>query len=41
MRYLFAGVKELLKSISEKQGKQMNSAESAEDIPKFVEFFKA
>lgn len=35
-----AGVKELLKSISEKQGKQMNSAESAEDIPKFVEFFK-
>ncbi|GLT27311.1 hypothetical protein SLA2020_023180 [Shorea laevis] len=34
------GAKELLQSISERQGKQMNSVESAKDIPKFVEFFK-
>ncbi|OAY45023.1 phosphatidylserine decarboxylase proenzyme 2 [Manihot esculenta] len=34
------GAKELLISISEKQGRKMNSAESANDIPKFVEFFK-
>ncbi|XP_042456522.1 phosphatidylserine decarboxylase proenzyme 2-like isoform X5 [Zingiber officinale] len=34
-----AGVKELLQSISDKQGKKMNSIESAEDIPKFIEFF--
>lgn len=37
---LDAGAKELLISISEKQGRKMNSAESANDIPKFVEFFK-
>jgi len=36
-----AGAKELLQSISEKQGRKMNSVESAKDIPKFVEFFKA
>eukprot|EP00268_Persea_americana_P040740 TRINITY_DN4051_c0_g1_i1.p1 TRINITY_DN4051_c0_g1~~TRINITY_DN4051_c0_g1_i1.p1 ORF type:complete len:651 (-),score=103.53 TRINITY_DN4051_c0_g1_i1:858-2810(-) len=35
-----AGAKELLQSISEKQGKRMNSPESAEDIPKFIEFFQ-
>ncbi|GKV11105.1 hypothetical protein SLEP1_g22389 [Rubroshorea leprosula] len=34
------GAKELLENISERQGKQMNSVESAKDIPKFVEFFK-
>ncbi|KDP42450.1 hypothetical protein JCGZ_00247 [Jatropha curcas] len=35
-----SGAKEILYKISEKQGRKMNSAESAEDIPKFVEFFK-
>ncbi|KAI8026284.1 Phosphatidylserine decarboxylase proenzyme 2 [Camellia lanceoleosa] len=34
------GAKEILQNISEKQGKKMNSAESAKDIPKFIEFFK-
>ncbi|CAL9198259.1 phosphatidylserine decarboxylase proenzyme 2 isoform X1 [Musa acuminata AAA Group] len=34
------GVKDLLQNISEKQGKRMNSHESAKDIPKFIEFFK-
>ncbi|EPS66941.1 hypothetical protein M569_07835, partial [Genlisea aurea] len=34
------GVKELLQSISEKQGRKMDSPESAEDIPKFISFFK-
>ncbi|KAL7205930.1 hypothetical protein ACSBR2_018780 [Camellia fascicularis] len=34
------GAKEILQSISEKQGKKMNSSESAKDIPKFIEFFK-
>ncbi|KAJ4950716.1 hypothetical protein NE237_027548 [Protea cynaroides] len=34
------GAKELLQSISEKQGKRMNSVESAKEIPKFIEFFK-
>ncbi|PKI45984.1 hypothetical protein CRG98_033624 [Punica granatum] len=38
---LDAGAKEILQSISEKQGKKMNTAESAEDIPKFIHFFKA
>ncbi|KAK4837897.1 hypothetical protein QYF36_009347 [Acer negundo] len=33
------GTKELLKSISEKQGRKMNSVESAKDIPKFLDFF--
>ncbi|KAG9457288.1 hypothetical protein H6P81_001796 [Aristolochia fimbriata] len=35
-----AGAKELLQSISEKQGRQMNSPESVKDIPKFIDFFK-
>ncbi|XP_030510745.1 phosphatidylserine decarboxylase proenzyme 3 [Cannabis sativa] len=34
------GAKEFLLSISEKQGKKMNTTESAKDIPKFVDFFK-
>ncbi|XP_056159324.1 phosphatidylserine decarboxylase proenzyme 2-like [Syzygium oleosum] len=34
------GAKEILQSISEKQGRKMNSVESAEDIPKFLNFFK-
>ncbi|XP_010260486.1 PREDICTED: phosphatidylserine decarboxylase proenzyme 2-like [Nelumbo nucifera] len=34
------GAKELLQSISEKQGKRMSSVESSKDIPKFIEFFK-
>ncbi|KAB2628500.1 phosphatidylserine decarboxylase proenzyme 3-like [Pyrus ussuriensis x Pyrus communis] len=37
---LDTGAKELLQSISEKQGRKMNSVESAKDIPKFIEFFK-
>ncbi|RWW06405.1 hypothetical protein GW17_00030267 [Ensete ventricosum] len=45
LQYLYSilslciGVKDLLQNISEKQGKQMNSHESAKDIPKFIEFF--
>ncbi|KAL5219883.1 hypothetical protein ABZP36_024596 [Zizania latifolia] len=35
-----SGVKDLLKNLSEKQGKKMNSPESAKDIPKFLELFK-
>ncbi|WCJ18618.1 Phosphatidylserine decarboxylase proenzyme 2 [Euphorbia peplus] len=34
------GVKQLLHSMSEKQGRKMNSTESAQEIPKFLEFFK-
>ncbi|KAL3515571.1 hypothetical protein ACH5RR_022473 [Cinchona calisaya] len=34
------GAKEILQSMSEKQGKKMDSVESAKDIPKFAEFFK-
>ncbi|KAA8545565.1 hypothetical protein F0562_020349 [Nyssa sinensis] len=34
------GAKELLHSISEKQGRKMNSIDSAQDIPKFIEFFE-
>ncbi|XP_076891188.1 phosphatidylserine decarboxylase proenzyme 2-like [Bidens hawaiensis] len=34
------GAKELLQSISEKQGKKMNTTESAKDIPAFLKFFK-
>ncbi|CAI0401120.1 unnamed protein product [Linum tenue] len=34
------GAKEILHSISEKQGRKMNSVESAKEIPKFLEFFK-
>ncbi|KAJ8767720.1 hypothetical protein K2173_020660 [Erythroxylum novogranatense] len=40
LRLMDKGAKEILQSISEKQGKKMNSVESAKDIPKFVEFFK-
>ncbi|XP_057464618.1 phosphatidylserine decarboxylase proenzyme 2-like [Actinidia eriantha] len=40
LRLMDKGAKELLESISEKQGKKMASVESAEDIPKFIEFFK-
>ncbi|KAI3752806.1 hypothetical protein L2E82_24843 [Cichorium intybus] len=34
------GAKEILQSLSEKQGKKMSSVESAKDIPTFLEFFK-
>lgn len=34
------GAKELLQNLSEKQGRKMNTVESAKDIPKFIEFFK-
>uniref|UniRef100_A0ACD5XID8 Uncharacterized protein n=1 Tax=Avena sativa TaxID=4498 RepID=A0ACD5XID8_AVESA len=34
-----SGVKDILKNLSEKQGKKMNSAESAKDIPKFLDLF--
>ncbi|XP_027932025.1 phosphatidylserine decarboxylase proenzyme 2-like isoform X1 [Vigna unguiculata] len=34
------GVKELLQSISEKQGARMDSPESSADIPRFIESFK-
>ncbi|XP_023755849.1 phosphatidylserine decarboxylase proenzyme 3 [Lactuca sativa] len=34
------GAKEILQSLSEKQGKKMNLIESAKDIPTFLEFFK-
>jgi phosphatidylserine decarboxylase len=34
------GTKNLLQSISEKQGRQMKTAESKKNIPKFIEFFK-
>ncbi|CAN6922464.1 phosphatidylserine decarboxylase proenzyme 3 [Brassica napus] len=34
------GAKEILQNISEKQGKKMNTAESAQNIPSFLEFFK-
>jgi phosphatidylserine decarboxylase len=40
LTYLDAGAKEILQSISEKQGREMNTTESARDIPAFVEFFK-
>lgn len=36
----YAGVKELLQNISEKQGARMDSPESSADIPKFIESFK-
>ena len=36
-----AGAKEILQSLSEKQGKKMNTVESAKDIPAFLELFKA
>ncbi|CAI9781778.1 unnamed protein product [Fraxinus pennsylvanica] len=34
------GAKELLQSISEKQGRKMDTVESAKDIPNFVDMFK-
>ncbi|KAJ4824416.1 hypothetical protein Tsubulata_033282 [Turnera subulata] len=34
------GAKEILQSLSEKQGRKMDTLESAKDIPKFVEAFK-
>lgn len=41
LHHLVIGAKELLQSISEKQGRRMSSTESTKDIPKFVESFKA
>jgi len=35
------GAKEILQELSEKQGKKMNSVDSAKDIPKFINFFQA
>lgn len=35
------GAKEILQRLSEKQGKKMSSVESAQKIPRFLEFFKA
>ncbi|KAL9405765.1 hypothetical protein Peur_002737 [Populus x canadensis] len=40
LRLMDKGAKEILLSISEKQGREMNTTESARDIPAFVEFFK-
>uniref|UniRef100_A0A7N0RFY1 Phosphatidylserine decarboxylase n=1 Tax=Kalanchoe fedtschenkoi TaxID=63787 RepID=A0A7N0RFY1_KALFE len=34
------GAKEILQSLSEKQGRQMSTPESVNDIPKFIKFFK-
>ncbi|VFQ81815.1 unnamed protein product [Cuscuta campestris] len=34
------GAKEILQSLSEKQGKKMDALDSAKDIPKFLELFK-
>ncbi|CAM8899159.1 unnamed protein product [Rhodiola kirilowii] len=34
------GAKEVLQSLSEKQGRQMSTPESVNDIPKFIKFFK-
>ncbi|VFQ76346.1 unnamed protein product [Cuscuta campestris] len=34
------GAKEILQSLSEKQGKKMDAIDSAKDIPKFLELFK-
>ncbi|KMZ70046.1 Phosphatidylserine decarboxylase [Zostera marina] len=34
------GAKDFLRYLSEKQGTQMNSLESAEEIPQFIDFFK-
>lgn len=36
-----AGAKEILQSLSENQGKKMNSVESVKDIPAFLALFKA
>ncbi|KAJ6394462.1 hypothetical protein OIU77_023633 [Salix suchowensis] len=40
LRLMDKGAKEILLSISQKQGREMSTTESARDIPKFVEFFK-
>ncbi|CAA7062435.1 unnamed protein product [Microthlaspi erraticum] len=40
LRLMDQGAKEILQRLSEKQGKKMNSAESAQKIPSFLEFFK-
>eukprot|EP00257_Ricinus_communis_P020053 XP_015579203.1 phosphatidylserine decarboxylase proenzyme 2 [Ricinus communis] len=40
LRLMDKGANDLLRSISEKQGRKMNSAESAKQIPKFIESFK-
>lgn len=40
LKLIDKGAKDLLQSISEKQGTRMNSTESAKEIPKFIEFFK-
>ncbi|PKA57125.1 phosphatidylserine decarboxylase [Apostasia shenzhenica] len=40
LKLIDKGAKELLHNLSEKQGRHMNSPESAKDIPKFIEFFK-
>ncbi|CAN1188976.1 Phosphatidylserine decarboxylase proenzyme 2 [Linum perenne] len=40
IRLMDKGAKEILRSISEKQGRKMNAVESAIEIPKFIELFK-
>ncbi|KFK27274.1 hypothetical protein AALP_AA8G360800 [Arabis alpina] len=40
LRLMDQGAKEILQRLSEKQGKKMNSVESAQKIPSFLEFFK-
>uniref|UniRef100_A0A1J3GCL2 Phosphatidylserine decarboxylase proenzyme 2 n=1 Tax=Noccaea caerulescens TaxID=107243 RepID=A0A1J3GCL2_NOCCA len=40
LRLMDQGAKEILQRLSEKQGKKMNSVESAQKIPTFLEFFK-
>ncbi|KAJ4875315.1 Phosphatidylserine decarboxylase proenzyme 2 [Raphanus sativus] len=40
LRLMDQGAKEILQKLSEKQGKKMNSVESAQKIPSFLEFFK-
>ncbi|CAN0921319.1 Phosphatidylserine decarboxylase proenzyme 2 [Linum grandiflorum] len=40
IQFMDKGAKEILQSISEKQGKKMNAVESAKEIPKFIELFK-
>ncbi|KAI3903684.1 hypothetical protein MKW98_032338 [Papaver atlanticum] len=34
------GAKDLLKNLSEKQGRRMNTADSVKDIPQFIKFFQ-
>lgn len=38
---LYLGTKNMLQSMSVKQGLRMSTAESKNDIPKFIEFFQA